>query len=364
MKTFLLLILLLLTFGCLVEEGEFETNNFEEFGEEVPNPSFLNQPPVVSLSIPEGDKRVPYFLEFSYTCYDPEDKLVFCNISLNGELLYSWGPYPKDVEWPPNLDVPPIRKGGNYVLTITASDEEKISSYSEEFFVRDTIKVFVQNLPTGVDETYLSALEEAFSYWEERLGVNFVYVDEGEDIYVDWAKEYAGEIVGRAELGGKRMIIGLGDSSCYGKYNFYTKDSVKAIAIHEIGHLLAFEHVEDPNDYMNPIIPNIRYEMDLEESIVIPAGWYFYYGVCSSTPSNYLFEVSSSRALNVYVLPNKEEVDNVIGGNTYSYIEGCRERNTNYFKKTCYIPPEAVILIYNNGNNEAEVTLKIINKGT
>ncbi len=316
--------------------------------------------PVVEIKSDVLEGRVPFYPQFNYVCYDPKGLEIDCYVEVEGKKIYLG----ENLEWPENETIV-FQKPGNYKVEIVGVNSEGEESRDSLIFkVRPELYVYVEKLPDGVGEEYRKALLDAFKFWENELGVKFYITEDWneKDIYIDWAKEYAGETVGRAEIGGKRMIVGLGDSNCYQKYREYKPEYVKKIAEHELGHILGFEHSEDKNNIMYPIIPGLAYSIDVEEEEVIPGGWYWFFPTCSNFDSaNYRFIVESDKRVDVYVVPSKNEYDKAVKGGRFKYYKPCKEENTEYFDKICNIGKDAGAMIINNNKGTARINIKIIN---
>jgi hypothetical protein len=273
---------------------------------------------------------------------------------------YPPGPDSEDVSWPV------YRDGGAYVLEITATNSKGLSSSSSlTFTVDDVLNVYVEQFPSDVDSSLRNSLKDAFAHWEKIHIINFQDVDNyGEaDIYVDWAKEYQTEIVGRGEIGGKRMIVGLGDSHCYEKYREYKDTYVSNIAIHELGHILGHVHTDDPEDMMYPIIHNKKYRIDVDETTVIPEDWFWYFPVCSSkNVSTYRYEVVSDKPINFYFLPSEDEYNKLLKGEKFNFYQGCASKNTVSTTGDCTIDTRDARLVVDNtvGFSTAQVSVKLI----
>ncbi len=134
--------------------------------------------------------------------------------------------------------------------------------------------VYVESLPSDVDRTYQQAVSDAITYWHQRLGSSLfrqTATAAEADIQVSWVKEWAGE---RAGMTADRRVIlvGLGDSNCLGRWRAYAYDTVKQIAIHELGHVLGMGHSPNPADPMYPVLTP-KYDLMVDEDKVTrPAG--------------------------------------------------------------------------------------------
>lgn len=209
------------------------------------------------------------------------------------------------------------------------------------------ITYYIDPLPYGVDRQYINSVREGISYWEKRENVIFKESSSlNVDVLVQWVKEFGGEHLGYAY--NKEFIeIGLGDSLCLGKWQPYKYESVLIIATHEFGHIIGKEHTNDPQNIM--YIPlKTKYEVDVEETEVLPDGWYRFYPTCTREDvSEYLFEVTSDKSLNVYIVPSIEEFNKLEAGEEFNHYIECSKEKITHYKDSCVIGSGAGIILEN-----------------
>ena len=134
----------------------------------------------------------------------------------------------------------------------------------------------------GFDERDM--INNAFSYWknspqitsydlydgisyassqlpfDDNFGDELEFSDTGTDesnlIYIEWIKEYGSQKLGHAlpvTIEGNEysnIQIAMGDSFCNGSWEPYSKKYMTETLIHEVGHVLGFDHTDDQNDIM------------------------------------------------------------------------------------------------------------------
>ena len=127
---------------------------------------------------------------------------------------------------------------------------------------RTDLYAYIEELPDWA--SYASnVMYESTRYWEEQIpGLQFYVADDPSraDLRVQWVKEFGVEHVGYA-YGSKFIEVGLGDSNCLDQWNPFSANYVSHIMTHEIGHVLGYQHSDDPGDIMYPprAQPRIRH---------------------------------------------------------------------------------------------------------
>ena len=107
-----------------------------------------------------------------------------------------------------------------------------------------------------------NVMELSTAAWEDANdNLQFIEVGTWEqaDFRVSWVKEFGVEHVGYA-FGSWFIEVGLGDSGCgNGMWQPYSEKYTTDIMTHEIGHVLGFDHVNDPDSIMYPTAINWEY---------------------------------------------------------------------------------------------------------
>ncbi len=130
---------------------------------------------------------------------------------------------------------------------------------------------------------YTGAMQAAFDRWEEVADIDFTYVGTaGGDVSVDMAF-LPGSTVGQATWNGGSVInfgmVEMDTEVLWSPYGGSGGVNFYAVALHEIGHILGFNHVDDTSEIMNGFIST----GDLGDGDI--AGAQVLYGVGSATPA-------------------------------------------------------------------------------
>ncbi len=230
-----------------------------------------------------------------------------------------------------------------------------------------TTAIYIDSLPFGVDSKYANSIREATSFWEKNLpSANFKEVSSQKDadVIVKWVKEFGGRSLGHTVYS-DFIEIGLGDSLCLEKWKPYDYDTVLLIAKHELGHALGGEdQYDDPRKVMYYQI-STKYEIDVEESDVIPDGWTRFYPICTKNAvATYSFEVTSGEPLDIYVVPSQQEYELLAKNKEFNYYANCEGNEVKFYKKTCTIPSGSGIALKNPTTfglgSDAQFNIKII----
>ena len=93
-------------------------------------------------------------------------------------------------------------------------------------------------------------------------------------------------------FGSEYIEIGLGDSACGDNWFAFDESSIIDTITHEVGHVLGYDHSNNPNDIMYASAQFTQYEEQYYE-FNTAAGYIHYYPVCSIRElSTYDFEIS------------------------------------------------------------------------
>ena len=195
--------------------------------------------------------------------------------------------------------------------------------------IQNTYFVYVEN-PPSIAENADNVVYEATKAWmDANPRMNFYEASSPEkaDFRVQWVKEFGTEYVGYA-FGNKFVEVGLGDSNCNGIWQPYSQDHVEFIMKHEIGHILGYDHVDDPKSLMYPIALNKEYDWVIKK-YTLGSGYGQFIPICSvKALTSYQFHVSiddPTHGFDVYFVPSKDSLDKWSKGEKFRYYsdENC-----------------------------------------
>jgi cell division septation protein DedD len=188
-----------------------------------------------------------------------------------------------------------------------------------------------------------NVMELSTTAWEDANdNLQFIEVSSPQqaNFQVQWVKEFGVEHVGYA-FGSWFIEVGLGDSNCgSGMWQPYSEAYTTDIMTHEIGHVLGFDHVNDPNSIMYPTAINWEYG-NVETRETLTTGYGFFQPICTSKDvTTFDWHVSSddpTYGFDVYFVPSVNEFDNWVDGESFNYFvdNGCSAENMLSVGGTC-----------------------------
>ena len=188
-----------------------------------------------------------------------------------------------------------------------------------------------------------NVMELSTTAWEDANdNLQFIEVSSPQqaNFQVQWVKEFGVEHVGYA-FGSWFIEVGLGDSNCVGEmWQPYSEKYTTNIMTHEIGHVLGFDHVNDPDSIMYPTAINWEYG-NVETKKTLTNGYGYFQPICTSKDvTTFDWYVSSDDPIygfDVYFVPSKNEFNNWIDGESFDYFDGdgCYAENMLSVGGTC-----------------------------
>jgi len=216
------------------------------------------------------------------------------------------------------------------------------SGFASSDAFAETWYYYVEPLPNYASYA-TNVMDLSTTAWEDANDdLEFIEVTSPEqaNFQVQWVKEFGVEHVGYA-YGSWFIEVGLGDSNCgTGMWQPYSEKYTTHIMTHEIGHVLGWDHVDDPDSIMYPVALNWEYGI-VETSKTLTNDYGYFSPICTSKDSaTFNWQVSSddpTYGFDVYFVPSIEEFDSWVEDGTFSYFDdaGCFAENMISVGGTC-----------------------------
>jgi hypothetical protein len=248
--------------------------------------------------------------------------------------------------------IEPAEKIENKKLVEPDVKENKVvGSVSSYIFGPKTYKVYIANLPNGADENTLEIVIKAMNFWEEIEDIDFQITNSEieADLKVFWVKDFGGEHMGYAYR--DLIEIGIGDSSC-GEWLLYNNDHILQITKHEFGHALGYDHSDDTNSLMYPIL-NQEYSFIINKRDVLPPGYYQYFNACSlNDVADFSIDLSTDKEIDFYIVPSYEDFKNLLNEDSFLHYETCSKNEIIRYENNCIINNDGGFVIGNPSHYE------------
>ena len=216
------------------------------------------------------------------------------------------------------------------------------SGFASSDAFAETWYYYVEPLPNYASYA-TNVMDLSTTAWEDANDdLEFIEVTSPEqaNFQVQWVKEFGVEHVGYA-YGSWFIEVGLGDSNCgTGMWQPYSEKYTTHIMTHEIGHVLGWDHVDDPDSIMYPVALNWEYGI-VETSKTLTNDYGYFSPICTSKDSTtFNWHVSSddpTYGFDVYFVPSIDEFDSWVEDGTFSYFDdtGCFAENMISVGGTC-----------------------------
>ena len=188
----------------------------------------------------------------------------------------------------------------------------------------------------------------------EGIKLTRVFDESKADFSVWWVKDYGPEHLGVA-YSKTTATVGLGRTNCSGEWQHFDDWTITRVAWHEIGHVLGYDHSDDPNNIMYPRgLPQYNHDIDVKK--VIAPGWHTWYYFCSNGEQHYSFSTDKEDNLGfrIFVVTSETDVSDFVYNNDGRYYPNCGESDKRWISKseTCN-PGDGAKLVIHNPNDRA-----------
>jgi len=154
-----------------------------------------------------------------------------------------------------------LRRGeqGTYIAEILQQRDSSLARWPDR--AERPLTVWIQPLAAIDDwtENYVDRVREAFEEWDAlNLPVGFVFLDDSAaaEIHVTWIDHFSEPISGRTKwardddwlITDANIVLAVH----HHQGEVLDEDAMKAMALHEIGHLLGLDHTQDNTSIMAP----------------------------------------------------------------------------------------------------------------
>jgi predicted Zn-dependent protease len=172
---------------------------------------------------------------------------------------------------------------GTYIGEILAERDSSLVRWADRHGVPLTVWVQPQSNINDFSSAFVLEVHNAFEAWDGlRLPVRFAFVDDSTDakIHVTWVDHFSQPISGRTRWA-RDDDWSITDANItlavhHNSGDQLDEEAVRAMALHEIGHLLGLDHTTDSSSVMAPRV-RVRQLSDADRATVrliyaLPAG--------------------------------------------------------------------------------------------
>ena len=178
-----------------------------------------------------------------------------------------------------------LRNGarGTYIGDILLERDSTLVRWADRRGMPLTIWIQPQSNISDFSSAFVQEVRNAFDEWDGlRLPVRFAFVDDSTDakIHVTWVDHFSQPISGRTRWA-RDDDWSITDANItlavhHNSGDLLDDDAVRAMALHEIGHLLGLDHTSDSTSVMAPRV-RVRQLSDADRATVrliytLPAG--------------------------------------------------------------------------------------------
>lgn len=150
-------------------------------------------------------------------------------------------------------------RAGTYINEILLERDSALARWPDRDGAPLTVWIQPESPVADFTTSYASVVRDAFGAWNElRLPVQFTFVDDSADaeVHVTWIDRFAEPISGRTRWSRDDSWL-ITDANItlavhHNSGDQLDDDAMRAMALHEIGHLLGLDHTTDSTSIMAP----------------------------------------------------------------------------------------------------------------
>lgn len=172
---------------------------------------------------------------------------------------------------------------GTYINEILLERDSALARWPDRRGNPLTVWIQPQSPVADFRTSYTTVVRDAFESWDElHLPVQFTFVDDsaGAEVHVTWIDRFAEPISGRTRWSRDDSWL-ITDANItlavhHNSGDQLDDDAMRAMALHEIGHLLGLDHTTDSTSIMAPRV-RVRELSDVDRATArllyaLPAG--------------------------------------------------------------------------------------------
>jgi hypothetical protein len=174
-------------------------------------------------------------------------------------------------------------EAGTYIGEILLERDSSLARWPDRHGIPLTVWIQPRSSVVGFTSAYIAKVRDAFREWDElHLPVSFAFVDDSADadVHVNWIDRFDEAISGRTRWA-RDDDWAITDANIMLAVHHHQgdqldDDAMRAMALHEIGHLLGLDHTTDSLSIMAPRV-RVRALSDADRATVrllyaLPAG--------------------------------------------------------------------------------------------
>jgi predicted Zn-dependent protease len=154
-----------------------------------------------------------------------------------------------------------VRDGeaGTYIGEILGERDSSLARWPDRHGIPLSVWVQPRSSVRDFTTSYVARVREAFEEWDAlHLPVHFTFVDDSADaeVHVNWIDHFSEPISGRTRWA-RDDSWAITDANIvlavhHNQGDLLDEDAMRAMALHEIGHLLGLDHTTDSLSIMAP----------------------------------------------------------------------------------------------------------------